>query len=100
MKHNLTKIASLPGSGGGCMSSLPAEKNEAKKPEPKPLWMGVDYGRQESATVYWTRALNYRGAGAAVQMKAEYFQEEVPLPKIDTVDEMARKILAAVQRAH
>lgn len=78
------------------MSALPAEKNESKKPEPKPLWMGMDYGWQESATVYWTRALNYRDAGVAVQMKSEYFQE-VPLPKIDTVDEMATKLLAAVQ---
>lgn len=26
--NNLTKIASLPGSGSGCMSSLPPEKNE------------------------------------------------------------------------
>ena len=63
--NNLTKIASLPGSGGGAMSALAPEIAEPLK----------------------------------VQMKAEYFQEpeEVPLPKIDTVDEMATKLLAAVQ---
>jgi hypothetical protein len=45
MTTNLTLVAALPGSGGGCMSALPAEVNEANKPEP------------------------------TVQMKAAYFEE-------------------------
>lgn len=66
MRNQLTTIAALPGSGGGCMSSLPAEKNE------QPV---------------------------KVQMKAAYFEEpkEEPLRKIDTIDEMATKLLKAVQ---
>jgi hypothetical protein len=34
MTTNLTTIAALPGSGAGCMAQMPAEVNEAKKPEP------------------------------------------------------------------
>ena len=34
MANNLTLVAALPGSGAGCMATLPAEVNEAKKPEP------------------------------------------------------------------
>ena len=66
MTANLTKIASLPGSGAGCVSALQAEVNE------QPV---------------------------KVQMKAAYFEEpkEEPLPKIDTIDEMATKLLKAVQ---
>lgn len=51
--NNLTKIASLPGSGAGCMSALPAEVGEAKKPrvqmkaayfeEPKNIWSDIDW---------------------------------------------------------
>jgi hypothetical protein len=33
MTKNLTLVAALP-MGGGCMSALPAEVGEAKKPEP------------------------------------------------------------------
>lgn len=62
MTNNLTLVAALP-QAGGCMSSLPAERNEPVK----------------------------------VQMKAAYFQEpeEEPLPKIDTIEELAKKYLAA-----
>lgn len=35
--NNLTTIAALP-QGGGCMSALPAEKNEAKKIEAPTEW--------------------------------------------------------------
>jgi hypothetical protein len=35
MTKNLTKLAALPGSGGGCMSSLPAERNETVKVQMK-----------------------------------------------------------------
>ena len=31
---NLLKVAALPGSGAGCVAQMPAEVNEAKKPEP------------------------------------------------------------------
>ena len=66
--NNLTKIAALP-QAGGCMSALPAEVGE------QPV---------------------------KVQMKAPYFDEpdELVFPPIDaaqTVDEMARKLLARVQ---
>jgi hypothetical protein len=52
MTHNLTKIAALPGSGAGCMASLPAEKNEQpvkvqmKAPyfeEPDNIWSAIDW---------------------------------------------------------
>jgi hypothetical protein len=51
MTANLTKIASLPGSGGGSMSALPAEKNEQpvvqmKSPyfeEPDNIWSSIDW---------------------------------------------------------
>jgi hypothetical protein len=50
--NNLTKIAALPGSGAGCMASLPAERMEAKKPEvtePEILdwsvWRDIDWSR-------------------------------------------------------
>jgi hypothetical protein len=50
--NNLTKIAALPGSGAGCMASLPAEKNEQpvvqmKAPyfeEPDNIWSDIDWG--------------------------------------------------------
>jgi len=66
--NNLTKIAALP-QAGGCMSALPPE-----------------VGKQP----------------VKVQMKAEYFEEpdELAFPPIDAgqfVDEMARKLLKAVQ---
>ena len=32
MTKNLLKVAALPGSGAGCLSQMPAEVNEAKKP--------------------------------------------------------------------
>ena len=86
MTNNLTKIASLPGSGGGCMSSLPAEKNEAH-----PL---LELG-QILALLF-----GYVPPGATVQMKAEYFQEpdELEFPPIEappTIEELAKKYLAA-----
>lgn len=70
------------------MSALPAEKNEAKK---------LEY-------VLYTKWITLEEARALYgehkfQMKAPYFQEpeEEPLPKIDTIDEMATKLLKAVQ---
>jgi hypothetical protein len=56
--NNLTKIAALPGSGAGCMASLPAEKFVGEPPyrepvvqmkapyfeEPKNIWSDIDWG--------------------------------------------------------
>lgn len=54
--NNLTKRAALPGSGAGCMSALPAEKNLAPK-----------------ATIKtWPTLEEYK---TTVQMKAPYFDE-------------------------
>ena len=70
--NNLTKIASLPGSGGGAMSALPAE-----------------------VTPILSNSTELK-----VQMKAEYFQEpdELVFPPIEappTIEELAKKYLAA-----
>jgi hypothetical protein len=56
MKANLTTIAALPGSGGGCMSALPAEKNEAKKP--RPAFMDRPVMKYEE----WQRTPEYKAA--------------------------------------
>ena len=54
MTTNLTLVAALPGSGAGCLASLPAEKNEQpvkvqmKAPyfeEPKNIWSDIDWTR-------------------------------------------------------
>lgn len=46
--NNLTKIASLPGSGGGCMSALPAEVNE----QPVKVQMKAQYFNDEGPMAY------------------------------------------------
>jgi len=65
--NNLTKIAALPGSGAGCMASLPAEKNLAPKVETITVWPTLEAFK------------------ATVQMKATYFKEhdELVFPPID-----------------
>ena len=60
--NNLTKIAALPGSGAGCMASLPAEKNEHAEPIRWP-----DVPCQYNAVT--------RSFGKTVQMKSPYFEE-------------------------
>lgn len=88
---NLTKIAALPGSGGGCMSALAPEV--AKQPKPTTYQLGpyfVTFGKRtiefqmsvqnaanwepkapETITVWPT----LEAFKATVQMKAPYFEE-------------------------
>lgn len=53
MTKNLTLVAALP-SGGGCMSALPAEVNEAKKPEPT-VQMKAAYFEEEKEEIDWSK---------------------------------------------
>lgn len=72
MTNNLTKIASLPGSGAGCMSSLPPEVT---------TWEDLIFP-----------TIDYESAEAeVVQMKAPYFQDEA-----QDIDERANRMLKAV----
>lgn len=82
--NNLTKIAALPGSGGGCMSALPAEKNEA--PE---VWLdaaGNDVTEDLRKDLYPVEVITVwptlEAFKATVQMKALYF-DEMAFPPID-----------------
>jgi hypothetical protein len=49
---NLLKVAALPGSGAGCVAQMPAEVNEAKKPEPV-IQMKAAYF-EETKEIDWT----------------------------------------------
>lgn len=71
--NNLTKIASLPGSGAGCMSSLPPEVTRWEDL----IFPTIDYESAEAEVV---------------QMKAPYFQDEAQY-----IDERANRMLKAVQ---
>ena len=86
------------------MSSLPAEKNQV--PFEKADGISPDPGSVLLDMIEWQREQrrlldkhSQKPDSAKVQMKAAYFEEpkEEPLPKIDTIDEMATKLLKAVQ---
>jgi hypothetical protein len=90
----LTTIAALP-MGGGCMSALPAEKNEAKKPEPAQTLMEsdpIEWMMQQNAVngvrAYYNNQANSNPllSNARMLMRSSFFQEPVepaPPPKQD-----------------
>jgi hypothetical protein len=71
--NNLTKIAALPGSGAGCMASLPAEKNETP----------IVFECVPILDFEWVSQPG--GEAVLIQMMAPYFQEhdELAFPPID-----------------